>query len=48
MPRNPSPMKIHTGQANLVAGSEIKLLLNYCQTFICEEFLYKSAYILKK
>jgi hypothetical protein len=48
VPRNPLPMKTHIGQANLIAGSEIKLLLNYCQKFICEVFLCKSAYILKK
>jgi hypothetical protein len=33
---------------NLIAENEIKLLLNYCQKSICKEFLYDSAYILKK
>jgi hypothetical protein len=46
--RNPLPMKTHVGQENLIAGSKIKLLPNYCQKFVCKEFLYKSAYTLKK
>jgi hypothetical protein len=41
-------MKTHIGQAGLIAGSEIKLLLNYCEKIICKVVLYKSACILKK
>jgi hypothetical protein len=48
IPRNPLPMKTHLGQTNLIAESEIKLLLTYCQKFICKEFPYIPPYILKK
>jgi hypothetical protein len=37
-------METHIGQTNLVAGSEIKLLLNYCQKFIWKEFVEISLH----
>jgi hypothetical protein len=48
IPRNPLPVKTHIGQENLIAGSEIKLLLIIAKKCICKEFLYNPAYILKK